>query len=287
MSNEHRMIAFDKMQSLGNDFVIIENLSLSISLSKEDITILADRHRGIGFDQLLLLEESETDKALYSVRIFNADGHEVEQCGNGLRSIAAYCLRHGLTETKNFKLSINSRIVTLELFDNDIVSVDMGQPIFEPTAIPFLAEQQLKTYSLFIHGDSFETNVISMGNPHAVLFCSDVAEAPVEKFGKAMINYERFPEGTNFEFAQVVDRGIIKLRIYERGVGETMACGSGACAAVVAGIQNDYLENDVKVIMPGGELQVRWLDQKAGVSLIGPVHHVFEGQFLYPLKGKD
>lgn len=272
------------MHGLGNDFVIIDAISQAIELSAEQIRFLADRHFGIGCDQLLLVEKALSSEADFRYRIFNADGGEVSQCGNGARCFARFVHQRGLTNKTKIAVETASGLIYPEIKLADLVAIDMGQPVFEPQAVPFRAEQQSITYDVSLsNGVEVEASVLSMGNPHAVTVVDDVLLADVESLGPLIESHEDFPERVNAGFMQIVDETTIKLRVYERGVGETLACGTGACAAVVAGIRQGLLTRDVKVILPGGELDITWSDDNASVRMTGPATYVFDGDIPWAI----
>ena len=255
------------MHGLGNDFVIINNLDKNIELSAKRIQTLADRHRGIGFDQLLMVEPSSQKECDFSYRIFNADGSEVEQCGNGARCFAKFVRDQGLTSKD--KLIVSTKTGRLRLhFVGDEVQVEVGIPKIE---LPLV---------LTLSGYSQSFQRISIGNPHAVLLVKDVNQTPVAEWGTQVTRDKHFPAGTNVEFMQIEDCSHIRLRVYERGVGETLACGSGACAAVVAGQSLKQLDKTVFVQLPGGELKVDWLGEDKPIWLAGPAVKVFEGWLI-------
>lgn len=273
-------IEFTKMHGLGNDFVVINNLSRSISLSGDNIRLIADRHLGIGCDQLLLIENAANPENDFSYRIFNADGGEVEQCGNGARCFARYVHDHGLTNKKSISMETLGGVITAHIESDDQIRVDMGVPIFEPAKIPFSADAEADTYDIDVEGHIHTISTVSMGNPHAVLTVDDVDSAPVETLGSAIEQHTRFPQRVNVGFMQIIDRNHIRLRVFERGAGETQACGTGACAAVVAGICRGLLENNVQVSLQGGNLLINWNssnDNNKNVWLTGPTATVFEG----------
>lgn len=228
-------LKFTKMQGLGNDFVVVDGINQSVNLDQQQIRWLADRHFGIGCDQLLLVEKAE-GQADFRYRIFNADGSEVEQCGNGARCFVRYVHDHGLTQKNEIRIETLSGVISPKLEINGSVTVNMGKPIFEPEKIPFVAEKSASTYQIEIQGKPVTISALSMGNPHAVRVVQDIENAPVDAEGALIETHVRFPKRANVGYMQVTDRNHIKLRVFERGAGETLACGTGACAAVVAGI---------------------------------------------------
>lgn len=269
---------FTKMHGLGNDFMMVDGVTQNVFLSPEQIKKLADRNFGIGFDQLLMVEPPYDPDLDFHYRIFNADGSEVSQCGNGARCFARFVKLKGLSNKNAIKVSTKSGNMVLYLENNDQVTVNMGRPILEPKKVPFTANQQEKTYLLRSDDDTVMCGVVSMGNPHCVTVVDDVTTAPVEELGARLEVHERFPERANIGFMQIIDRGHIKLRVFERGAGETLACGSGACAAVVVGRIQDLLDNKVQVDLPGGTLHIRWHDENSPVKMTGPAEYVFDGQ---------
>ncbi len=270
-------LLFSKMHGLGNDFVIIDAVSRPVSLSPEQIRYLADRHVGIGCDQLLLVEPAGDARADFRYRIFNADGSEAGQCGNGARCFARFVREHGLTTKDRLVLETRSGLLRTQLLDGNLVTVDMGTPRLDPAAVPFVTDQPGPDYTLDVDGEPVELNAVSMGNPHAVLRVDDVTRAPVERLGPRLEHDRRFPEGVNVGFMEIEDRTHIRLRVFERGAGETLACGSGACAAVVAGRLRGLLDPRVAVELPGGKLFVEWEGGDASVAMTGPATLVFEG----------
>lgn len=270
------MLNFTKMQSLGNDFVVIDNRDGTFLPEPDRIRRLCDRHFGIGCDQLLLVEDASA--ADFHYRIFNADGGEVNQCGNGARCFARYVHDGGLTTANPLRVSTRAGEMVLELTDDGQVRVDMGPPILEPADIPFEAEAAAPQYELTVDSRTFRIGAIGLGNPHAVLRVDDLERAPVALLGPAIEQHPRFPERANVGFMAVDRRDHIRLRVFERGAGETLACGSGACAAVVSGRQQGWLDDTVTVHLPGGTLIVEWPGEGESVRLVGPAETVFEGR---------
>jgi len=270
-------LKFTKMQGLGNDFVVLDGINQAITLDREQIRKLADRHFGIGCDQILLVEKAD-GQADFRYRIFNADGGEVEQCGNGARCFVRYVHDHGLTQKNEIRIETLSGVISPHLEVNGNVTVNMGKPIFEPEAIPFIAEKRALTYPLELPGQPVTISAVSMGNPHAVRVVPDVDNAPVDTEGALIELHPRFPKRVNVGYLQVMDRTHIKLRVFERGAGETLACGTGACAAVVAGIDLGLLDHQVKVSTRGGELTISWQGNDEPVWMTGPAVTVFEGE---------
>jgi len=270
-------LAFTKMHGLGNDFVLIDALARPVQLTSAQIRFIADRRQGVGCDQLLLIESARTSNADFRYRIFNADGGEVEQCGNGARCVARYLHERKLIARADAKLETAGGIISVRIEQTGLVTVNMGRPALAPPDIPFIADSQAPCYSIEVAGEALELSVVSMGNPHAVLLVDDVATAPVGTLGAQLESHPRFPKRVNVGFMQVVDRRSVRLRVYERGVGETLACGSGACAAAVAGRLRGLLDERVTVGLAGGELMVSWPDTHAPVHMTGPATKVFEG----------
>ena len=271
------MIHFTKMQGLGNDFVVIDAINQVIALSTEQICFMADRHFGIGFDQLLLVEKPVSANADFKYRIFNADGSEVAQCGNGARCFARFVRDKALTDHNEIRVDTNAGQLILSFTEGDLITVNMGVPKHQPSEIPLLIEQEALNYPVTVHGVEHKFSAVSMGNPHAVIWVDDVINAPVADWGKALESHELFPERANIGFMQVIDRQYIKLRVYERGAAETLACGSGACAAVVVGILQNCLDQKVTVELPGGKLAINWAGRGEPVLMTGSATSVFDG----------
>lgn len=269
---------FSKMHGLGNDFVVIDAISQRVELSAEQYRFIADRHFGVGCDQILLIEKPTRSDADFRYRIFNSDGGEVEQCGNGARCFVRYVHDHGLSGKTEIRVETASGIIVPRLEADGQVTVDMGVPRFEPRDIPFLTDYRAPIYLLSLEDKIIEISALSMGNPHAVQVVPDVAFAPVAVDGPRIEHHASFPKRVNAGFMQVLDRGHIRLRVYERGAGETLACGSGACAAVVAGIQRGLLDAEVRVTTQGGDLLIRWAGEGQAVLMRGPAVEVFSGE---------
>lgn len=269
---------FSKMHGLGNDFMVVDCITQNIFFSPELIRRLADRHTGVGFDQLLVVEAPYDPETDFHYRIFNADGSEVEQCGNGARCFARFVRMKGLTNKFSISVSTKKGKMILNIEEDDQVTVNMGVPEFEPNKIPFKAKQQEKTYILRADDKTLFCGAVSMGNPHVVTVVDDVDSADVERLGPLLESHERFPERVNAGFMQVINRNTVKLRVYERGAGETQACGSGACGAVAVGILQGLLDESVRVILPGGELRIQWQGGNKPLYMTGPATHVFDGQ---------
>ena len=272
------LLKFTKMHGLGNDFMVIDGISQSVELNAEQVRAWADRHFGIGFDQLLLVEAPDSDDALFKYRIYNADGGEVSQCGNGARCFARFVREKGLTDATVIPVETYSGRLELSVIDDERVQVNMGIPNFEPEHIPLSAEQRQPSYPLQINGHTFEFVSLSMGNPHAVIQVDDVDQAPVDELGPLLESHPLFPERVNVGFMQVVDRGEFRLRVFERGVGETLACGSGACAAMAAGRQLGLLDAQARATLLGGELELDWPGEGQPVMMTGSTAMVYEGE---------
>jgi len=275
------LIPFTKMQGLGNDFMVLDLVTNDLSLSSDQIRHLADRHFGVGFDQLLQIEPASSPDVDFDYRIFNADGNEVEHCGNGARCFAIFVQQRGLTDKNPIKVKTISGILALETNADGQVTVNMGAPRFDPVEIPFNSNEKALAYSRTLVDNNEDIDIefaaLSMGNPHAVLFVEDVDSAEVERIGKLLGNHPDFTEGVNVGFMQIIDRNTIKLRVYERGAGETLACGTGACAAVVAGCARGLLDDTVLTRLTGGELTINWQPNGSPVLMTGPARNVFEG----------
>ena len=272
------LIQFSKMHGLGNDFMVVDGITQKIFFSPEMIRRLADRHFGVGFDQLLLVEPPYDPEQDFHYRIFNADGSEVQQCGNGARCFARFVRLKGLTNKDRIAVSTMSGRIVLQLEHDNQVTVNMGVPEFEPAKVPFRAQKAEKTYLLRVAEQTVMCGVVSMGNPHCVLEVESVKTAPVETLGAELESFDRFPERVNVGFMELVSANEIRLRVFERGAGETMACGTGACAAAVVGIAQGKLRDRVKVHLPGGTLQIAWKGPGTPVFMTGPAEHVFDGE---------
>ncbi|MHB8919823.1 MAG: diaminopimelate epimerase [Halothiobacillus sp.] len=277
-------IKFTKMHGLGNDFMVIDAINQTLTLDPTTIKRWADRHFGIGFDQLLIVEPPQTTDTLFTYRIFNADGGEVEQCGNGARCFARFVFEKGLTQERIIPVGTASGRIVLQLTDDGGVTVNMGTPIFEPALIPFIAETAATAYALELPDvpsgfSPITLDALSMGNPHVVIDVADVDTAPINDIGSTIEHHPRFPKRTNVGFMQRVDRQTIRLRVFERGAGETLACGTGACAAAVSGIRRGLLSSPVTVDLRGGELHIEWGGSANDpVMMTGPATTVFEGK---------
>jgi len=271
-------LKFSKMHGLGNDFVVLDGVRQSISLTPEQLRYLADRNFGVGCDQILLVEKPGQPGVDFRYRIFNADGSEVEQCGNGARCFVRFVHEAGLTDKREIRVETMRGVIAPRLEADGNVTVDMGVPRFSPHEIPFLHEDDVVIYNLDVADETLEISVVSMGNPHAVQVVDSVEQAPVGAHGPLIENHEKFPQRVNAGFMQVVDRHAIKLRVFERGSGETLACGTGACAAVVAGVRRGLIDSPVRVTTRGGDLTIVWGGNDRPVLMTGPAVTVFSGE---------
>ena len=271
-------LRFSKMQGAGNDFVVLDGVRQSVALSPEQIRFLANRHFGVGFDQLLLVEPAKQTGVDFRYRIFNANGGEVEQCGNGARCFVRFVHEQGLTDKREIRVETLAGIICLRLEENGQVTVDMGVPILEPDRIPFVSDSTDAVQRLDVDGQTVDITAVSMGNPHVVQVVDDVDTAPVATQGPLIEAHPRFPQRVNAGFMQIVGRQQIRLRVFERGAGETLACGTGACAAVVAGILRGQLDSPVRVETRGGTLTIDWQGVGTTVSMTGPAVTVFSGE---------
>jgi diaminopimelate epimerase len=275
-------IEFTKMHGIGNDFVVIDAINQDIILTGDQVRFIADRHFGVGCDQLLLVERPTRDGAEFRYRIYNADGGEVQQCGNGARCFARFVHDRGMTGSTSIAVETAAGMIYLELEDDGQVTVDMGVPSFDPASLPFVPdksdEEDTEYHQLVVNGEKYAIGAVSVGNPHAVLLVDSVDKAPVETLGAAIESHERFPERVNVGFMEIMDRSHIRLRVFERGVGETLACGTGACAAVALGIHNSLLDNAVKVELKGGCLTISWQGDGNTLLMTGPAQTVYQGK---------
>jgi diaminopimelate epimerase len=271
------ILKFTKMHGAGNDFVVIDLISQHCKLRPRDFRKIADRRFGVGCDQILLVEPPGSPEMDFRYRIFNADGSEVEQCGNGARCFARFVRDKRLTSKKTITVETAGGIIVLKVRANHEVEVNMGAPVFEPQHIPFNADSQADRYSLEVDGQTLEIGALSMGNPHAITRVDDVDTIDIERIGPLMENHPRFPQRVNAGFMQVVSESEVRLRVFERGVGETLACGTGACAAVVYGMCRNWLRDSVTVQLPGGKLSISWAGPGQPVIMTGPTAVVFEG----------
>ena len=281
-----KKLKFTKMHGLGNDFMVVDGVNQAFEPQEAPLTQWANRHTGVGFDQLLLVEKAGAADVDFRYRIFNADGSEVEQCGNGARCFARFVADKGLSSKQEIRVETARGVIVPRLMDNGLVTVNMGKPRFMPSEIPFVpaageADDAL-THIVLVGLESVPVSCVNMGNPHAVLLVDEVDTAPVARWGEAIESNEQFPERVNVGFMQVLDEGHIRLRVYERGAGETQACGTGACAAVVAGVRLGLLQaaSQIRVSLPGGDLHIEW-QPGDDVMMTGPVQTVFEGELQY------
>jgi diaminopimelate epimerase len=275
-------IRFTKMHGLGNDFVVLDAINQAFVPTTAQARWLADRHFGVGCDQILIVEKPDTPGVDFRYRIFNADGGEVEQCGNGARCFVRFVHEQGLTTAREIRVETRSGIIAPRLENDGQVTVDMGAPIFAPAEIPFTSDTDAAVQPLDVDGRTVGISAVSMGNPHAVQVVADVDSAPVAEQGPRIESHPRFPRRVNAGFMQVVDRHAIRLRVYERGAGETLACGTGACAAVVAGIRRGLLDSPVRVATRGGELSIAWAGPGQAVMMTGPATTVFSAEIELP-----
>jgi diaminopimelate epimerase len=278
-------IKFTKMHGAGNDFVVLDAIHQNIHFTPAQWQALADRRFGVGADQMLVIEKPQTPGVDFRYRIFNADGSEVEQCGNGARAFVKFVIEKGLTDKRAIRVETMSGVIEPTMQEDGRITVDMGTPVFEPEKVPFdaaglhpVTQGDDRLWLLDIHDKTLLFSILSMGNPHAVQLVDDVDSAPVEQDGPAIEHHPRFPKRVNAGFMQIIDRHHVKLRVFERGAGETLACGTGACAAVVAGIRRGLLDSPVAVSTRGGELLIAWTGGDAHVMLTGPAVTVFEGE---------
>ncbi|PAV25423.1 diaminopimelate epimerase [Tamilnaduibacter salinus] len=285
MSDSRRrggVLHFTKMHGLGNDFMVIDAISQPFQLPPERIRELSDRHFGIGFDQVLVVEPPGRPDVDFDYRIFNADGSEVEQCGNGARCFARFVREQRLTNKDRIRVQTRAGVIALDVQRDGWVTVNMGVPSFEPGTIPFKAAEPAVTHTLEVDGHAVTVSVVSMGNPHAVLLVDSLETAPVETLGPALEGHPAFPERANIGFLEVQDRRHARLRVHERGAGETLACGSGACAALVAGIRQGRLDAEARLELRGGPLSLSWQGEGAPVMMTGPTARVFDGRLSVP-----
>jgi diaminopimelate epimerase len=274
-----KKLRFAKMQGQGNDFVVLDGVRAAISLDAETVRRIADRHFGVGCDQLLVVEKPRQAGNDFRYRIYNADGGEVEQCGNGARCFARFVLDEGLTSKREIAVETAAGVIRPKVEDSGQVTVDMGAPRFDPREVPFVAAREpAVTHEIRVAGLPVQVAVLSMGNPHAVQVVEDVDRAPVATQGPLIERHPAFPQRVNAGYMQPLSRAHIRLRVWERGAGETLACGTGACAAVVAGIRLGILDNDVRVTTRGGDLRIRWNGEGTPVMMTGDAVRVFEGE---------
>lgn len=271
-----QQLQFVKMHGLGNDFILIDGINQQVQLSASTIKKFSHRHCGIGFDQLLLIEKSQV--ADFACRIFNSDGSEAEQCGNGMRCVARFLQEENLTNKKSFRIETKAGIIAVHIPNYDNVEVNMGIPSFEPESIPFAAKNFQPLYPIHIATmGTMHMAVVSMGNPHAIFLIDSIKQYPVHDIGSVVTTHTSFPQGVNVGFVEIVNRKYIRLRTFERGVGETLACGSNACAAVVTGIMNQQLDHTVTVELSLGQLTIQWMGDNHPVMMSGPASRVFSG----------
>ncbi|TWI57527.1 diaminopimelate epimerase [Pseudomonas duriflava] len=272
------LLRFTKMHGLGNDFMVLDLISQHAHIQPKHARQWGDRHTGIGFDQLLIVETPSNPDVDFRYRIFNADGSEVEQCGNGARCFARFVFDKRLTVKKTIKVETKGGIIELRLRNDNQVTVDMGAPRLTPKQIPFEADSEAISYPVQVEGRTVELAAVSMGNPHGVLRVDNVDTAPVHELGPKLEHHMRFPNRANIGFLQIIDEHRARLRVWERGAGETQACGTGACAAVVAGIRQGWLQSPVQIELPGGQLDIEWAGPGKPVLMTGPAVRVYEGQ---------
>ena len=272
------LVRFTKMHGLGNDFMVLDMVTQKVKLNSALVARLADRNFGIGFDQLLIVEPPGNPDMDFRYRIYNADGSEVEHCGNGARCFAKFVRDKRLTAKDTIAVETQKGEILLTVTENQDVQVDMGAPVLAPAEIPLQADFQATEYSFSVDGEIHRLSAVSMGNPHGVLVVDSVEQAPVETLGPLLEAHQDFPAKANIGFMEVVSRNEIRLRVFERGAGETLACGTGACAAVVAGRLRDLLDETVTVHLPGGSLTISWAGDEHPVMMTGPATTVFEGQ---------
>ena len=271
-------LRFSKMHGIGNDFVVVDCRERALGLSENQIARIGDRHRGVGFDQMLTIEPATDPSCAFRYGIYNIDGSSAQQCGNGVRCVAAWLRRAGALGSGVTRLQSPSGPVSVELLDDSRVRVDMGIPVFDLACVPFIANESKDFHTLSVAGSDISFGVVSIGNPHAVIETSNAANALLQTVGAALSNDSHFPHGCNVGFAQIIDRSHIVLRVWERGAGATLACGSGACAAVAILRRRGKLDDDVAVTLPGGMLQLHWAGEGSTMWMTGPAEFVFEGE---------
>jgi diaminopimelate epimerase len=272
------LLRFTKMHGLGNDFMVLDLVSQHAHIQSKHARLWGDRSTGVGFDQLLIVEPPTRPDVDFRYRIFNADGSEVEQCGNGARCFARFVMDKRLTSKKHIRVETKGGVIELNVLPDGQIGVDMGPPRFTPAEIPFEADAEADGYVVEVDDESIELSAVSMGNPHAVLRVADVTAAPVRTLGPKLEHHPRFPRRVNVGFLQVVDRHQAKLRVWERGAGETQACGTGACAAAVVAIRRGWMDSPVQMDLPGGRLLIEWTGPDQPVVMTGPAVRVYEGQ---------
>jgi diaminopimelate epimerase len=271
-------LRFSKMHGIGNDFVVVDCRERPLGLSTQQIARVGDRHRGVGFDQLLTIEAATDASCAFAYGIFNTDGSTALQCGNGVRCVAAWLHRANALASGAAKLQSPAGAIAVELLDDGRVRADMGMPVFDPASIPFTTDRESDEYRIDADGEAIAFGAMSMGNPHVVIEVADVERAPLQTIGVSLSGDPRFPRGCNVGFAQVVDRRRIRLRVWERGAGATLACGSGACAAVAILRRRGKLDDEVSVELPGGTLQIQWAGPGSRLWMTGPAEFAFEGE---------
>lgn len=274
---QRQKIKFSKMHGLGNDFIVINNIKKNINICSNIIRRLSSRHRGIGFDQLLIVEKSEYLGSDFYYRIFNADGKEVNQCGNGARCFARFVFLKKLTNKNSINVTTKDKIMNISNINTDEILVNIGEPTFDPKNVPFLIKNYKKNYTILVNNKTIVFSVVSVGNPHCVIQVKNINDAPVNEIGPALEKHILFPENVNVGFMEVVTKNKINLRVYERGVGETQACGSGACAASAIGILQNFLDKNVEVNLLGGTLQISWEGIGYPMYMKGSATHVYDG----------
>ncbi|WP_299197435.1 diaminopimelate epimerase [uncultured Amphritea sp.] len=274
------LVRFTKMHGLGNDFLVLDTVTQKVKINSAIVARLADRNFGVGFDQMLIVEPPTNPEMDFRYRIFNADGSEVEHCGNGARCFAKFVRDKRLTAKETVAVETQKGPIYLTITEDKQVVVDMGVPVLEPQHIPFSADHQAATYPIEVGGQTVQISAVSMGNPHGVLVVDAVDTAPVETWGPALESHAKFPAKANIGFMEVISGAEIRLRVYERGAGETMACGTGACAAVVAGRLRGLLDDKVTVHLPGGSLVIEWPGEGEPLIMTGPATTVYEGQIF-------
>ena len=273
------LLRFTKMHGLGNDFMVIDAISQRVRINADLVRQLSDRNVGVGFDQMLLVEPPSDPDMDFRYRIFNADGSEVEHCGNGARCFARFVRDKGLVLRDTIKVQTARGRAVLNIVGRDLVEVDMGAPELDPVEVPTTFTEKSTTYTAqLVSGETVEFGAVSMGNPHAVLVVDSVDNAPVESWGPELESHAVFPNRANIGFMEIISKNEVNLRVYERGAGETQACGTGACAAVVSGRLRGLLDNKVTVHLPGGDLEIEWAGEGHSVNMTGPVSSVYEGQ---------
>ncbi len=277
-------LKFTKMHGLGNDFMVIDSINQAFNVDPVLVRAWADRRNGVGFDQMLIVESPQTEHAAFRYRIFNADGGEVSQCGNGARCFARFVRENELTSEEVIAVETNAGLLELQMIDDTRVRVNMGVPQFDPASIPLAADNQQKQYIINHEGENIHFSALSIGNPHMIIQVGNVDTAPLERLGPVLESHQFFPQRVNVGFMQIIDRRHFRLRVFERGVGETLACGSGACAAMVAAVKSGELDNQAKAFLRGGELKLEWQGDGKPVMMTGDTALVFEGEIDFEQK---